>query len=84
MGIGDKFNDTSHLVSHMEDGYYVPSLVTNALEEANYGDMWGYELMYTLAGSDRMFFKGDDRYFNTTIRKVIRKYMQKRFGLSVG
>ena len=34
--LGDAFGDTSHLISHLEEGYVVGSLLVNAMREAGY------------------------------------------------
>ncbi len=35
-GLGDATGDIEHLISHMEESYYVPSLVLRALQEVGY------------------------------------------------
>lgn len=71
--------DTSHLTSHMKDGYYVPSLLLRALEVqgASESMWWWVESWWDVnAGSRR---------FNERVRvgKAIRKYICKQFGLAV-
>ena len=36
--LGDAIGDTSHLISHLEEGYVVGSLLVNAMREAGYRD----------------------------------------------
>ena len=37
--LGDALNDTDHLLSHIEEDYFVPSLLWNALREVSHAPM---------------------------------------------
>lgn len=39
LAMGDHLHDHDHLIEHMNERYYVPSLVVNALREAGFQDM---------------------------------------------
>jgi hypothetical protein len=60
--LGDATGDTSHLLSHMEEGYVVPSLVFRALKERGYVDPG---LIYMLGHAD-------------AITRAVRRYMGAR------
>lgn len=62
--IGDCTGDTSHLISHMEEGYVVGSLLVNAMREAGYRDEQ-ISFHYQLKMVD-------------TFKCVLRKYLIKR------
>jgi len=71
--MGD-IGDNSHLWSHIEDHYYVPSLAVNALRERGYKDVGIY--MWLDMNADTQTMGGGDRYEN--VRRDIRNYMRKR------
>jgi hypothetical protein len=63
--MGDCFGDISHILSHFEEKYYVPSLLFNAIKEQGYthpGVIWG------------MLENGND----SLARRVLRNYFKKR------
>lgn len=62
--LGDAFGDTSHLISHLEEGYVVGSLLVNAMREAGYRDEQ-ISFHYHLKLVD-------------TFKKVVKKYLVKR------
>ena len=68
-----------HLLSHIEEDYFVPSLVFAALKESNYGDYYGYMIQEVMAGNRKL-----DSCYKTDMARFIRKYIQRRLGLSVG
>ena len=70
---------TSHLLDHIEEDYFVPSLAFAAIKESNHGDYWGYSLQETMRGGEPL-----SGYVLTDTARMIRKYIQKRLGLSVG
>ena len=70
----------SHLLSHIEDDYFVPSLMFRAIKESNWGDYLGYEIQCAMEGDGKYY----DRYRKNDVARLIRKYIQKRLGLSVG
>lgn len=62
--LGDAFGDTSHLVSHLEEGYVVGSLLVNAMREAGYRNEQ-ISFHYQLKLVD-------------TFKRVLKKYLIKR------
>lgn len=72
-------DDNEHLLSHMADRYYVPSLLINAMKERKYGD-WKFVLAiranYDLLKEGTM--KLTDPRMRTEIRRDLRKYLRKR------
>ena len=76
--VGDCFSDTSHLLSHFEEGYIVPALVYNAVEEAGYNTpiliISGYNCNEL---SERGIMGGQDMMADN-VKRAIRRYLQKR------
>ena len=76
--IGDSFNDYSHLISHLDENYVVPSLIYNAVVEA------GYKIpMLIISGyqCNDMVDKGlmgGPGCFETSTKSALRRYLQKR------
>ena len=62
--LGDAFGDTSHLISHLEEGYVVGSLLVNAMREAGYRQEQ-ISFHYHLKLVD-------------TFKRVLKKYLIKR------
>jgi hypothetical protein len=72
--MGD-MGDNDHLIQHMEDAYYVPSLVVNALRERGYQDV----SIYIHLGMDQdTGMMGVNRPSCDTIKRDLTKYMRKR------
>lgn len=72
--LGDSFNDVSHLESHMEEGYVVPSLLYNAVAEK------GYPYPTIILGwSDRDAETMGGRGGHTDmVKAAVRDYMKRR------
>lgn len=62
--LGDCFGDTSHLISHMEEGYVVGSLLVNAMRESGWDDM-RISTHYGMKWTD-------------SFKKAVKKYLIKR------
>jgi len=73
-GLGDVTNNTSHLESHMEEGYVVPSLAYHAMKEAGAGPAWFPAVFNRDAG-----FLVDSA--KRQLPRWIARYMCRRFGL---
>src|SRR4051812_16051819 len=67
--------DNSHLIEHMKDRYYVPSLAVNAMRERGYRDV-GIYMFLDMDQDTNMMGKSDGRYDN--VKRDITKYMSKR------
>ena len=73
--LGDASKDTSHLTSHMEEGYVVPSLVWYALKEAGYDPQ--VQIVHGLVFGDHT--PGNMLgWAQEAVRKSVTKYMQHR------
>lgn len=71
--LGDSTKDCSHIESHIEEGYAVPSLVFRALKERGYGP-----LVLSMA-----FGKcGSPCGIRGMVKKSVAKYVFKRFGMA--
>ena len=75
--LGDAFNDQEHLLSHIEDKYYVPSLLLNAMKERSskmglwaLGAHWGYE------GIE------NEEYLFEEAKRSLRSYLYTRLGIA--
>lgn len=71
-----EFGGTGHLISHMEEGYIVPSLVLNALTEANQGDL----IKAAAFGQSGTASWLD--YARRDVKSAVRKYLKRRFNLA--
>jgi len=74
--LGDATKDTSHLDSHIQEGYIVPSLVFNALKESNCGDMI-YSLVFN--NPNKVMVDTAQSY----VKKSVYRYILKRKGFAV-
>lgn len=74
-------DDSSHLLAHMEESYFVPMLAVNALREAGYRDE-GISIFLDMHFEDsRMGGRSTEygtRVSVDTVKRAMRKYMQKR------
>jgi hypothetical protein len=74
--VGECFHDTSHLTSHMEEGYYVPSLIWRALEHAGCNPQGGGCAWFEVAFGKLEIGSKD------TVCRMLRKYLYRQFGLA--
>ena len=77
---GEETTNHSHLIDHIEEDYFVPSLLFRALRDSNIGNYWGYSIQCVMEGDDKHY----DKWMKDVVRRAVRKYIQKRLGLSVG
>lgn len=74
--LGDSFSDTSHLESHMDEGYVVPSLVFHAMKEKG----WTTDKIPLAAA-----FGHADAWLDCAKREVksaVARYIFKRYGMA--
>ena len=78
--LGDSFHNVDHLMAHMTESYFVPSLVFNAFESRGQSIAMKSSLYAKCSGDS----KGDWRlsYFQAATAKAIRGYMYRAFGLA--
>jgi hypothetical protein len=72
--LGDAIDDTDHLLSHIEEKYYVPSLVFNAVREAGYPSsslILGYDPATDTMGSRQWFY-------GSGVKRALVKYLKSR------
>jgi hypothetical protein len=72
--LGD-LGDNSHLWDHIEEDYFVPSLITNALLERGYKPLGVYMMLDMDQDAQTM---GGGRSSYNGAKRDLRKYMQKR------
>jgi hypothetical protein len=73
--MGDAVSSHEHLISHMEDRYYVPTLAVNALRERGYRDV-GIAIYLDMDFDSNTMGKPNGLYDNT--KRDLIKYMRKR------
>jgi hypothetical protein len=85
--MGDAFGSTDHLLSHMEERYYVPALLYNAFMEQPHAPM-EENLLAILCNpesseKDVAFAKVDSmqQYIKHGVERVITKYLKQRLAL---
>lgn len=74
--MGDKAKDTTHLIAHIKDKYYVPSLAFNALKEAGNSD-------FIIAIAFRHAAPGAGTYLELArerTERAVKKYLYRRLG----
>lgn len=78
--LGDFVGNTDHLTSHLEESYYVPSLVINALRDSNATDLVLSTAWAIMDGA------GDGRWpedvAREQVKRSVKKYMTRRLGLA--
>lgn len=74
--LGEKAKDTGHLISHMEEGYVVPSLVYRALEKSGAGPL----IVSAAFGKVPSFVDTARGY----VLRSVRRYLKAQFGLAGG
>ena len=77
--LGDTISDTDHLRSHMEEKYYVPSLLMNAIDAHPVSRMAIWAIQECMNGSYAQAYLAD--VLKDQIRKSIRSYMRRKFGI---
>lgn len=73
--LGDASGNTEHLLSHMAEGYVVPSLVMHALREAGCGDL-------ILGGAFGQAGEWGNQVAPDYVRRAVRRYMKRRLSLA--
>ena len=69
-------SNTDHLMSHMEESYFVPRLLYNAFQEMNVGNLY-YSDWQQLANGEKPWFNINDR-----VRDAVKRYMRRHLGLA--
>lgn len=75
--MGDLFKDKDHLMSHMKEGYVVPSLVYTALKEAGNSDF-----VIGMAFNGGATPKGWETLASERVKKAVNRFMRRRLGLA--
>ena len=76
-GLGDAFGNHDHLLAHLEDDYYVPALLVNAMKDRGYASwqtILSWSLDRDLAEQGTWKLTRDER----EIRDSLTKYLWKR------
>lgn len=75
--LGDAFRDVTHILDHMREGYYVPSLLLNAIAARNYGGGVAFVVMMTDSDIKRhLDGRGDGRI--GMARDSLRAYLRNK------
>jgi hypothetical protein len=72
--LGDKQKDKEHLLSHVEEGYFVPSLLHRAMKEAGVTNLW----MAAAFGQADFFLRPNDKWQQQQYAKWVFNYMYRR------
>ena len=84
--LGDAVKDGDHLVGHMKERYFVPSMLVNAAKEQGNGFLQNY-VFYILWGDmtdeKRAEMKAREYRMELEINRTIRKYLGRRLGLAL-
>jgi len=75
--LGDATGNHDHLINHMEDDYYVPSLAVNAIREAGYSDT-GIYIFLNIKPEQGTMGGHANHFDNRIVKKSIVSYMRKR------
>ena len=83
--LGDRTLDTTHLKSHLTEGYVVPSLVWHALKEAGYDPQRQMAHGVAFNSPDHFDAMGEwaKEHGRETVQKAVVRYMARRLGLSM-
>jgi len=79
--LGECTHDTDHLISHLDEKYYVPSILLRAMEtipvskafEQTIHAKWEEKPEYS-------FFKLDDTWFQSQLKTTVSRYMLRQLG----
>ena len=77
--LGDAIGNTDHLLSHMKEGYVVPSLVWSALTKAGYDPQKQMIHSLVFGGRDDSSFTAVGR---AAVKRSVAKYLKRRFNLA--
>lgn len=75
--LGEATKDIGHLMSHMDEGYVVPSLVLRALDFSNCGNLIKQAAFNQGAPSDYL-----NELAKSYVPRAVRKYLKRQFGLA--
>lgn len=86
--LGEAMGDTSHLQSHIDEGYVVPSLVYNALHESNAGPAYYWGAFDTAQDTPdgRIASKMGGNWTTIArcqVKRSVYRYLLRRFGYAV-
>jgi hypothetical protein len=81
--LGELNRDASHIQTHLEEGYFVPSLLVNAME------MFGASIAakqtawaFMSGETQHAFSKDRGSFIAAQIQKIIRRYVQRQLGIA--
>jgi len=77
--LGECSHNTDHLLSHMEENYFVPSLVWTALERGGCNPQGAGCAWFGVAFGDGRMTK---QFGGETVARMVRKYIRRQFGLA--
>lgn len=80
--LGDATRDTSHLLSHFEESYYVPSLLYNAYKLFGGLCIISQDAMARLWQSDETLSDWQAEILRRDVKALLTKYIKKQFGIA--
>jgi len=79
--LGECNGDKDHLLSHLEESYFVPSILARAMEVLPKSKAFEQTVQATWAGKpEYQFFKLDDKWFQSQIKTIVSRYMLRQLG----
>ena len=76
--LGEAIHDTSHLESHMQENYVVPSLVYNAMVSCGYDPQRNIQFAMVFGQMNC-----SSKLAQSTVERSVYRYMCKQFGFAV-
>ncbi len=73
--LDDCMKQNDHILTHIKEGYVVPSLVYNAMKEKGMGIAYMQSAFKTDQGK---FFRDDDKWWKQSIKRAIKSYILLR------
>jgi len=79
---GDLSDRKNHILSHMKEKYYVPSLLWNMTEEFGLSMACKHTIGHYMNMHDHGPFLTGDNFLNQQIKKGLTRYIRRRLGMS--
>lgn len=79
--LGECAHNPDHLISHLDEKYYVPSILLRAMETMPVSKAFEQTVHATWQGKpEYSFFKLEDKYFQNDLKKTVSRYMLRQLG----
>lgn len=79
--LGELSEDKDHLMSHLEENYFVPSILARAMETLPKSIAFEQTVHAVWAGKpEYRFFQPTDVWFQSQVKKIVSRYMLRQLG----